>query len=163
MSRLRVLRMLSDLVKKLLDEKGGGTEYFDALDEELRLPEYFALLTEFYLKKHPETPRIVVTGKFGSSYLGWAQRTVPELAETILWLPGVNRKSRMVSTPELPEVFNKTYSLLDDSFYAGRTALEVQRVLTENYARLDGTYVLYDGSPEKRPLVYSLYRYHKEN
>lgn len=161
MSRLRVLRMLRELVTKLLAERTGGTEYFDALDEGLRTPEYFALLTEFYLKKHPTKPRIVVTGGFGAAYEKWAAKQVPELE--VLSLPDVNRKSRLTSTPELPEAFNKDYSLLDDSFYAGRTAQEVLRILVANQARLDGTYVLYDGSPEKRPLVFGIYRYHEEN
>ena len=161
MSRLRVLRMLRELVTKLLAEREGGTEYFDALDAELRTPEYFALLTAFYLKKHAERPRIVVTGGFGAAYQKWASQQVPDLE--VLALPSVNRKSRLIVTPELPEAFNKTYSLLDDSYYAGRTAQEVLRILVANQARLDGTYVLYDGSVEKRPLVFGIYRYHEEN
>lgn len=59
------------------------------------------------------------------------------------------------------DIICNKFIFLDDSYYSGKTARKVKAAVEDNGGEIVRTYVFYDGSPEKRDDVVSLYRYYK--
>ena len=163
---VRVERVLEEVVEEALHRHGGGTSYFDYLDEQLRRPEFFEALTDKVVKDFGHLPSIVVTGKFGEAYRvwhreGWLKYFSRRGAALLLFDGGLRHDPNIEMQPWA--LVGRRYVLLDDSFWMGRTRSAVATSLHMGGAHLLGTYVLYDGSttPGISP-DFALYTYRTE-
>jgi hypothetical protein len=136
----------------------GGRAYFDALDERLRQPGYFDALHAAVRGHHGYIAPIVVTGQFGADYAEW--RHQQHYPRPIVLPGGLRHGGTLDALPSARLYSGSEVILLDDSIYSGRTRQQIIDWCERWGAKVVCTHVLYDGSPERLPGVYSLYRYH---
>ena len=170
---------LAAVAKELEIRHGGGTPFFEALDERMRDDYWYRALLLRYLDTYGEQhepidvteiggpprfitgdrPYIAVSGKFGQGFAGWLAgsewgRYVPPVAV----FPGDLRHNVL---PKLDQdLTGRQYVFMDDSYYKGRTYGQISRRIVEAGGGVLGAIILYDGSPEPAK-VPSFFRYHR--
>lgn len=103
----------------------------------------------------------IVTGSFGrvlaSVYNDWLHKTFGQ----VIIVNGGIRSGNPVELPVFDVPFMK-YTLLDDSYYSGKTAHKIEKELkTVNPTTvIDRAFVIYDGSKELVDGIYAMYRYY---
>jgi hypothetical protein len=167
---MTVKDQLNQLVREMIQEHTGGTEFFDALDAAVRSQLWFSTLERMASqwlnsRKIPTewiaTPCFVVSGKFGLYFrewyehggdLNWAERG---------YLIVVNGSLRFEPVMDLStfDISGGNFIFLDDSFFGGRTRDKIKTEIERNGGNFLHTFVVYDGAKEKDPDVTSLYRY----
>lgn len=167
---------LSGVVAELTARFGGGTAFFDALDERMRDPFYFDALISRAFAEFPGTDydvgfdRIVVSGRFGEAFVHWFPSSQwSRSRETPLLVPGDLRHADLppftadlgwhlgdfhVNRAQPPK-----YVFLDDSVYKFRTFNKIKQRIEEANGQVVGHIVLYDGSLEPQRIP-SFYRWH---
>lgn len=165
---------MASVVKELEIRHGGGTAFFDALDERLREPYWYRALLLRYLDEYGMVqpvasgravtaergrPYFAVSGKFGEGFAGWlAGSEWGRYVHPVTVFPGNLRHTVL---PKLTvDLTGRQYVFLDDSYYRGRTYGQIARRIAEAGGGVLGPLVLYDGSPEPAK-VPSFWRYHK--
>lgn len=161
---------LNEKIGEILKRHKEGEEFFNALDYTIRgdkdiLKDFyeFTLNNVFVNSSINRTSyNIIVSGRFGMSLLTNYGYNICANFNKVIVTNGNIRKG------ELPEIYcngfeEKPFIFLDDSFYSGKTRDIIQQELfkIEETACIEKTFVIYDGSLEKRNDVYSLFRYHK--
>lgn len=155
--------ILRAIVADLEREYVGGTPFFDALDATLRTPEWFEIITDAYLEAFPSHPRMVVSGAFGLAYVYWLSKR-QLFTPRVLDIPGpvvIPGNLRHVTAPDLTvDLTGETLVFLDDSIFKGRTFGQAQSLVRKAGGELEEGIVIYDGSHEHWPTIFSFYRYH---
>lgn len=144
--------MIEHIVAPALAAHGGGSAYFDDLDERLACDEVFRALLYRLSVETPADTGILVTGRWGRQFAEWYYRGVRP--RSLMLLPGGLRRwpGALDLAPALQP--GSRWALLDDTLYAGRTLAAIRRWVRQSGADFAGAFVAYDGSP-----VRSLYRY----
>lgn len=177
---------LTATVSDLTTRFGGGTAFFDALDERMRDPLYYEALISKAFDEFPEGTHIVVSGRFGQAFAPWLLHSEWGLFyPPALVVPGNLRHSELRpfwhrlgnrfpasrvlsdyalaggSANILGEINDHRFIFLDDSAYRFRTSNQIGRRIVEANAEMVGHVVLYDGSREPRRIP-SFYRFHPD-
>lgn len=147
------------IVEKLLALYGGGREYFDNLDAEIRAIENLDIVQALFAVP---LNHVVVSGNFGAHVRNLrAQGKIKIYGELIHFAGGLRHG-------KAPDILYSTdsfmpatgYTFVDDSFYKGRTMRAIDAELKRFGGFVRNVVVAYDGSLTKRDDVRSLYRYH---
>ena len=161
---------LNEKIGEILKRHKEGEEFFNALDYTIRGDR--DILEDFYNFAWSKifinntiniiSYNIILSGRFGMSLLSNYGSSFYRSFNNVIITNGNIRKG------ELPEIYKndfngKPFIFLDDSFYSGKTRDSIQSELfkIEQTAKIEKTIVIYDGSLQKQPDIYSLYRYHK--
>lgn len=147
---------LNELVRTLLEQYGGGTPYFDALDSHLRQPENLVIVQALFRN----VENVVLSGSFGYNFLGLLAAGKVHVPGSIVVLNGglrhgITPRQVMSRGP----IRNKLFTFIDDSYYKGRTLRSVQEYLSRFDALVMNTRVAYDGSQSDPENLYALYTY----
>lgn len=145
---------------RLLATHGGGSAYFNALDELIRTPAYFELVYQRLVADYPRIRRYVLTGAFGDAFDSWLKdRDHSYRAITPLVLPGGLRKlPPNTPFPKLDWLDGREYLFVDDSLWGARTFRTAQRIVRTFGGELNEGLVIYDGSAGT-PGIRALYSY----
>lgn len=161
---------LNEKIGEILKRHKEGKEFFDALDYTIRGDK--DILKDFYNFSWYnifDSPSInstsyntIMSGRFGLSLISnYGGSLIRSFNKVIV----VNGNLRKGEEPEIycTEFGNKPFIFLDDSFYSGKTRDSIQGKLSEidPTTKIIKTFVIYDGSKELQPDVFSMYRYHK--
>lgn len=148
-----------NVVDTFLNEYVGGEEFYDALDEQIRINDVW-LYAMLALIEKETFDKIMVSGNFGRRFYKFVQEKISEeLANKILVANGSLRKGNSIGLGN--QNFNRQkFIFIDDSFWAGRTRNAIQKFVEENNGIFLNTYVFYDGNKIKDKNVISFYRYY---
>jgi len=153
---------ITEIVNECLEKYVGGTPFFNAIDEKLRIDKSMIDLMINQVIENEEFDYIIVSGKFGLSFKEHCHNYCnKEFNKKIIVINGGLRKDNVI----IPfwENFNieeKKIVFIDDSYYLGRTRDKIKTAIDENNGTLINTYVFYDGSKIKDDSVKSFYRYY---
>lgn len=148
-----------NVVNTFLNEYVGGEEFYDALDEQIRINDVW-LYAMIALVEKEDFDKIIVSGNFGRRFYKFVQEKISEeLAAKILVANGSLRKGNSIGL-ENKDLSGQKFIFIDDSFWAGRTRNVIKNYIEENNGILKKTYVFYDGNKEKFSEVVSFYRYY---
>ena len=144
------------LVNRLIKEYKGGEVYFDRLDEELRKPENFDLISRLIEGIDKETP-IIVTGKFGLYFKS-------KFIDYNIFVFSGGLRGNGIPRLEVMgegEIRRLDCVFIDDSFYSGTTRGKIGDFLdTVFHSKIVETRVVYDGNQDVDDKLKSLYRYY---
>ncbi len=151
---------IGTLVKNLLADHGGGRNYFDNLDFELRAARNVSVVQEMF--RRPLT-NVAVSGRFGFYLLKLVHnKTISVEGEFVYFCGGLRYgKHAEILSSSSRDLPKGGYTFVDDTFYKGRTLAAVDSALKSIGGFVQNTVVAYDGSQTKRPGVKSLFRYYE--
>lgn len=148
-----------NVVDTFLNEYVGGEEFYDALDEQIRINDVW-LYAMIALVEKEDFDKLIVSGNFGRRFYKFVQDKISEeLATKILVANGSLRKGNSIGL-ENKDFNSQKFIFIDDSFWAGRTRNAIQKFVEENNGIFLNTYVFYDGNKVKDKNVVSFYRYY---
>lgn len=148
-----------NVVDTFLNEYVGGEEFYDALDEQIRINDVW-LYAMIALVEKEDFDKLIVSGNFGRRFYKFVQEKISEeLATKILVANGSLRKGNSIGL-ENKDFNSQKFIFIDDSFWAGRTRNAIQKFVEENNGIFLNTYVFYDGNKVKDKNVVSFYRYY---
>jgi hypoxanthine-guanine phosphoribosyltransferase len=160
---------LIDVVNDLKRKKSeGGVSFFDKMDEYIRNPKNMDLilqLVDIIYKEQGQKFNLILTGNFGDWVYHLIRTNKIKINGTVIHITGslrmdLKERTFQVIQGKEDDIYNKNFVLLDDSFYSGSTKEEIEKNLKKYGAKIIKTYVIYDGSFQRRPDVVSLYRYY---
>lgn len=151
---------IQNVVNQFLEKYVGGEEFYDALDEQIRIHDIWLYAMIARIEKETSYDRWIVSGKFGRRFYEFVKTNIGEEgAQKILVTSGSLRKGKAIGLEE-EDLTGLEFLFIDDSFWSGKTRDVIQRYLEKNHAHLKKTYVFYDGSKKKEETVESFYRYY---
>ena len=151
-----ILRMVND-IKKTAPE---GEAFFDALDERLCSESSRWLITAG-MNQIPGSHTLVLSGGMGLRVAeGIDNGTLPNFPY-ILFKGGVRKGGGVTHIRTVGNV-TKNATFFDDSIYGGATYFIIKDWILENTELPvpNECFVIYDGCPENRPAIKSLFRYY---
>jgi len=160
---------ITDVVNNLKTNKPeGGANFFDRIDEFVRDPRNIDMVYHLINKIRQDKGQdfnLIVTGKFGDWVFNLIKTGKIKINGVVIHVSGslrssVKNKSFQIIGGNEDNVYNKKFVLLDDSYYSGSTKREIDKHLSKYNAKIIKTYVFYDGSFQKKPEVYAIYRYY---
>jgi len=146
------MNYLSQIIYSLLNKYIGGQIYFTALDKSIQHPSIVYKL----LSLIPNNSEIIVTGKFGN----YVKNLCP-YKDMILLKGGLRFDNKICLDFIANKIKNRGFTLIDDSYYSGKTRDVIRKELSRLNGDLINTCVVYDGSKWKDKKVMSLFRYHE--
>lgn len=146
------MKYLDQIIYTLLKKYTGGQVYFTALDKSIQHPIIIHQLFSL-INKNSE---IIVTGKFGN-YI----KSLYPYKNMILLKGGLRFDNKICLNSVADKIKNRGFTLIDDSYYSGKTRDVIQKELSRLKGDLINTCVVYDGSKCKDKNVNSLFRYHE--
>jgi hypoxanthine-guanine phosphoribosyltransferase len=172
---LRDRNKITNIVDVLRKNKPeGGANFFDRVDEFVRDPKNVDMVFNLINKikqDYGQNFNLIVTGKFGDWVFNLIKTNKINVNGVVIHVSGSLRSAAKNKTFQIiggneNQAYNKKFILLDDSFYSGTTKKEIDKHLNKYNSKIISTYVFYDGSFQKRPDVFSVYRhcnYNKED
>lgn len=154
---------VNEIVKNMLQLHEGGKEFFENLDFAVRDPDIVESLYNLIDKNHdPYQVIYITTGKFGIFFRNWIECYGFDL-DIVFTVNGGLREGNPIDSlePFKEDIEGLEYVIVDDSYYSGRTVEAIKAHVDSLGGIHKGTYVIYDGSKEEKPNVYSLYRYYE--
>lgn len=149
---------LYSTVDKFLSQYVGGTSFYDALDEEIRINDaWLHAMIQNVINKE-DFDGFIVSGKFGDRFVTFYLNNYHPTKE-VLVANGSLRKGNDIGI-ENKDLEGKKYIFLDDSFWSGKTRNVIKKFLENNNGILLKSYVFYDGNKESSDDVVSFYRYY---
>ena len=149
---------LYNIVDEFLVKYTGGTAFYDALDEEIRINDAWLHAMIQKVLMNEDFDAFVVSGKFGRRFNDFYFHNYEPTKEVLL-ANGALRKGNDIGI-EPHDLKGKRYIFLDDSFWSGKTRNCIQEFLEANNGILLKSYVFYDGNKESKN-VESFYRYYE--
>lgn len=148
-----------NIIETFLNEYIGGEEFYDALDEQIRINDVW-LYTMISIVEKENFDKLIVSGNFGRKFYKFVIDKIGEkLASKILVANGSLRKGNSIGLEDR-DLNGQKFIFIDDSFWAGRTRNVIQNYVEKNNGVFLKTYVFYDGNKEKDKNVVSFYRYY---
>lgn len=151
---------MMNVVDQFLKQYVGGEEFYDHLDEQIRINDIwlYAMITK--IEKEESFDQLIVSGKFGRRFYEFSLAKMPaEFTAKIVVANGSLRKGNPIGLED-SNLDGQEFIFVDDSFYSGKTRDVIQNYLEKNGAHLKKTYAFYDGSKVKEKTVESFYRYY---
>jgi len=153
-----ILNFVNDIVKT----HPSGEAFFDELDERLKNASNL-WITKSAIRLIPNGHTLILSGGMGLKIANYIDNGDLPKRSYILFKGGL----RKGGTPHLirtsgNSLESKPSTFLDDSIYAGATFFAIQKFIKEHtkYTTPKKVVAIYDGCPEKRPFVKSLFRYY---
>ena len=161
----KIIDVVNDLKKK---QSEGGVSFFDKIDEFIRNPKNADLILNLIGVIYQEQGKnfnLILSGNFGDWVYNLIKQGKTKINGTVIHITGSLRSSIKNRTFQViqgneDDMYNKDFVLLDDSYYSGSTQEEIEKNLKKYGSKIIKTYVIYDGSFQKKPSVYSIYRYY---
>jgi hypothetical protein len=161
---------VDDLLKKF----NSGEEFFDKLDEVIRLPKNVDIIQKLFdiiYKEQGNTFNVIVSGKFGDWIKYLVEKSIIKVNGNLIMVKGSLRLNdtnlnRLSYSKYIDVIYKKNdiedkdYIFIDDSFYSGSTKKSIEEWLKLHNSRIIKTYVIYDGNDKKFDDLKSLYRYY---
>jgi hypothetical protein len=151
-----ILRLTNEIVKS----HPSGEKFFDSLDEQLSDTRNRWLITAG-LSLIPKNHTLILSGGFG--------KTVAELIDSgwlgnrkyVLFRGGIRKGSTPIILRHTKD-FNKNSTFFDDSIYGGATFYAIKNFIEKNTSipSPKKCISIYDGCPQRRKEVKSLFRYY---
>jgi hypoxanthine-guanine phosphoribosyltransferase len=146
----------------------GGANFFDKMDEFVRDPKNVDMvyhLIDKIKRDFGNNFNLIITGKFGDWVFNLIKTGKIKINGIVIHVSGslrssIKNKSFQIIGGNENRVYNQKFVLLDDSYYSGSTKKEIDKHLQKYNAKIVKTYVFYDGSFQRNPNVYSVYRYY---
>lgn len=155
---------VNNVVKEILQLHTGGKEFFENLDIAIRDTDIVQVLYDEIEKfiDHRMHLYIVVSGKFGTFFRNWITCFGSDI-DYVYSVNGGLRDGEPIDSlePFKKDIEGKDIIIIDDSLYSGRTVDTIIEHITSIGGNYKATFVIYDGSKEKRPDIHSLYRYYE--
>jgi len=157
-----VREKLNKIVKDLLGKHVGGRPFFDALDDAIKDVVNEDIIIE--IMGGMENQWIATSGGFGDRlYDMWESGKIK--CRGMVVFNGKMCTNKIGVTCWYPEDFdlnNKSFVFVDDSLFSGGTVKKIDDFLISNHnSSIENVSVVYDGSPNRNPLVKSLFRYYQ--
>lgn len=155
---------LNEKIIEILKQHPEGEPFFDALDAMIRGDlDVLGTFMNFVESKLRDTQNctLILTGQFGNAIISlFGSELFKKFADVILVNGGIR-------TGEKPVIFRQNLKatqciMLDDSYYSGKTRNDIEtalRIINVN-ARISHTFVIYDGSKNRKTNVFSMFRYY---
>lgn len=156
----QVKMKLKSIVDKLLSQYGGGKQFFNALDDQIKNLSNQDLILN--LVKGCENDYIATSGGFGNLLLKLWQEGKFECKGLVVF-NGRMMTDNIGVLSWFPPDFdfnNKEFVYIDDSYFSGTTAKKIDEFLLTKKAKISRIAVIYDGSKLKSPMVDSFFRYY---
>lgn len=161
-------------VDKLLKEYPGGEDFFDKLDEVIRLPKNIDIIQKLFKSIYTDNGQkfnVILSGKFGEWVKFLVDKNILKVDGNIILVKG---SLRLKNTNLNKQLFNKyidivykkhdidsqSYIFIDDSLYSGSTRKAIQSWLKQHNSNISKTYLIYDGNDKKYDDIKSIYRYY---
>lgn len=155
---------VNEVVREILQLHTGGKEFFENLDIAIRNTDIVQVLYDEIEKfiDHRLHLYIVVSGKFGTFFKNWITCFGSDI-DYIYTVNGGLREGEPIDSlePFKKDIEGQDIIIIDDSLYSGRTIDTIIDHIKSLGGNYKATFVIYDGSKEKRPDVHSLYRYYE--
>lgn len=156
-AKLRRYEKLMITVNELLEKYIGGQIFFTELDKAVKFDADILedLIDAVHDKWGTENLVIIASGEIGLAFHNFG------LPVDIL-VPGGLRHdpSKINLTPYRASIVGKDVVFVDDSYFSGKTLAVVHEEVNNLGGHMIGAYVAYDGSKDRDPTVFSLYRYY---
>ena len=157
------------IVELLKEHKEGGEKFFNVLDymllSDCAILQIFTnfVLNDMRIRFVTRDFGIILSGKFGYTLYNNYKPLLDENFNDIIITNGGIRKGEKVFLG-IDALQCKNYLFLDDSYYSGTTKSKIEEALKEinPKAKIDNTYVIYDGSKTHDKNVRSLFRYYEQ-
>lgn len=161
-------------VDELLKKFNGGEEFFDKLDEVIRLPKNVDIIQKLFdiiYKEQGNKFNVIVSGKFGDWVKYLIDKSIIKVNGNLIHVKGSLRLNdtnlnKLSYSKYIDIIYKKTdidnqhFIFIDDSFYSGSTKKSIEEWLRKHNSKLIKTYVIYDGNDKKFDDLKSLYRYY---
>ena len=161
-------------VDKILKDFQGGEEFFDKLDEVIRLPKNIDVIQVLFntiYKENGDNFNVVVSGKFGDWLKFLVNKGILKVNGNLILVKGSLRLedtnlNKLSFKKDIDIIYKKhdidgqDYIFIDDSFYSGSTKKAIEEWLKQHNSKIIKTYVIYDGNDKKFDDLKSLYRYY---
>lgn len=157
------MNRLNEKIVEILKQHPEGEPFFNALDAMIRGD--LDVLNTFmgFVKERLESKdcTLILTGQFGNVMMSLFGPQLYNGFNDIILVNGGIR------TGNKPVIFKNSLKatkciLLDDSFYSGKTRDDIESALKliDSRAYIAKTFVIYDGSKNKKSNVFSMFRYY---
>lgn len=155
---------LNEKIIEILKQHPEGEPFFDALDAMIRGDlDILGTFMNFVESKLEDTQNctLILTGQFGNAIISlFGSELFEKFADVILVNGGIR-------AGEKPVIFRQNLKatkciMLDDSYYSGKTRDDIETALRtiNTNACILYTFVIYDGSKNRRANVFSMFRYY---
>jgi hypothetical protein len=162
-STIVVNNRVNEIVKEMLQKHVGGKEFFENLDLSVRNYDVVQSLYDLIEKVNgTNLVYFIVTGRFGIFFSNWIRYYGTESDILYIVNGGLREGEEIISLELFKNDLNRQgFIIIDDSYYSGKTNNIIKQHVESLGGRYEGTFVVYDGSPEKSENVHSLYRYYE--
>jgi hypothetical protein len=167
---------MKSIVDDLLNKEMGGRNYFDKIDNSIKLPKNLDMIQDVfdYIRKNNKNFNLILTGGFGDWILSMIKKGKISVPNNLVLvngnIRGRNNKLNKLTTGDSVDIIykkneidNQEFVLFDDSYYSGSTKNAIDKFLKKYNSYIKQTYVLYDGNDDLDKTRKSLYRYYNYN
>lgn len=161
MSIYEMEQELREIVETCSRLHEGGENYFDELDSLVKNDSELVSSFINYAVSEERTDNVIISGEIGTLARKYQDLGIISKHINILTVNGGIRKNGEIHYLSPEKVKGKAFLFVDDSFYSGSTAGKVKVAVEDLGGTIVRNYVFYDGNPEKRNDVRSLYRYYE--
>ena len=154
---------IENLVKELIQQYGGGKEFFDALDDRIKTVNNEDLTLS--LVRGCEDKWLVSTGGFGDKLHKLYEEGKIKCRGVLVFNGKIMTKDKGVTYyyPSDFDIEDREFVFVDDSLFSGKTFRVIEDFLKKHNSTIEYISVIYDGSKEKSPKIHSLYRYYDKH
>lgn len=157
---------MAEIVQNVSEKYPGGESYFTELDSMIKANTPLLLSYCQWVYQQTRNP-LVLSGEIGELMLNLRKCGFIQGPAMIIVNGGLRSGSGVEYMKFWPTDFScpprTKFTMIDDSYYSGKTAQKVDEALRELGYELENIYVFYDGSVNKPENVNSLYRYYGGN
>jgi len=172
-SRYKIKNIVDNQLKKSI----GGKNYFNNIDNSLKVYKNVDLIKDIILKIKKDTNNnfnLILTGGFGDWVLTLIKKGIINIPKSLILVNGSirgknNKLNKFTYGKEVNieyqfgDIYHKKFILFDDSFYSGSTKNAIDKFLKKLNSEIIKTYVVYDGNDTIDNNRISLYRYYNYN
>jgi pyrimidine operon attenuation protein/uracil phosphoribosyltransferase len=167
------------IVDELLDQKRGGSQFFDKLDDVIKDEKNLDITIGLFKKiydNYGSNYNLALTGSFGKRIVELIDKGIISYNGKYVLFNGsitshrnklgkisINKKVEVKTTnisKWYKNIKNYDFIFVDDSFYSGTTYTAIKTFLRKFHSDIKVTYVIYDGSDKKDDNINSMYRYY---
>lgn len=125
-----------NVVNTFLNEYVGGEEFYDALDEQIRINDVWLYAMIALVTENEKFDKIIVSGNFGRRFKNFVEEKLNNFSLDVVVANGSLRKGNSIGLENMD--FNgQKFIFIDDSFWAGRTRNVIKNYIEENNGILE--------------------------
>ena len=160
------MNRLNEKIAEILKQHPEGEDFFDALDAMVRGDlDILRAFLDFVGNNLDDYDKytLILTGQFGIAMMNiFGDKLLDNFTDVILINGGIRKGEEPIIYRE--KLKSPRCIMFDDSFYSGitRDLIEGKLRTFNSQAKIEKTFVIYDGSVKAQKNVFSMFRYHKE-